>query len=90
MGEQFNLEDINSIGLNNHQWMMVIQGLQRNLLYSRNSIAKHRELYSVDADPKNTRAIAAYREDIEKHQDMLKLIRQKIFTNDERKNVPDF
>jgi len=89
MGSSFNLEKTSSIEMKNLHWMMVIQGLQRNMLHARAEIQKHRKKFAVDGDPRDKHVIDAYKGDIRTHQALLKLIRATIFTEDQPSHVPD-
>tara|TARA_R110000824_G_scaffold299618_1_gene487685 strand:- start:564 stop:833 length:270 start_codon:yes stop_codon:yes gene_type:complete len=85
----FNLEDTNNVVMKNLHWMMVIQGLQRNMLHARMAIQKRTEKFAVDGDPRDKHAIDAYKGDIRTHKALLKLIREAMFTEEEIRHVPD-
>jgi len=89
MSSAFNLEETNSIEMKNLHWLMVTQGLQRNMLHARVEIQKRREKFAVDGDQRDKHVIDAYKGDIRTHQALLKLIRATIFTEEEPSHVPD-
>tara|TARA_R110000824_G_scaffold379788_1_gene571942 strand:+ start:302 stop:589 length:288 start_codon:yes stop_codon:yes gene_type:complete len=90
MGSRFKLEDTNIIELNNYQWMSIVHGLQCNILQGKKQVNKRIEMFIVDKDPKDQRAVAAHKDDIKQQQAIMKIIRDVIFTDEEREYVSEF
>jgi hypothetical protein len=79
MMNDFELTDSVTVELTKLQWLMIIQGLQRNKLASK-TLAEESKKRGLEGDVGAFKAVPAYHEDMIQNQEAIDLIRKVLFT----------
>lgn len=75
----FELQDTLTLELTKLQWLMIIQGLQRNKLASK-KLAEDSKKRGLEGDAQAFKAVPAYHEDMIQNQEAIDSIRKVLFT----------